>query len=281
LTSFQLLAEPAVWRAVVLSLLPGLFWLTYLRSLSRRGHLPRWLWLWALLLGWVSAVLTLWLSRMLHVEQLTHFPVFPRLVYFVLGVGLVEEGAKALCAVLGLSLPGWARHPLTALQLSGAVALGFATTENVIYVLRYGETVLLGRFIFSTLGHVLFCSVWGFAMGMRDDSAGRPRHRWGWLLQSLLWASLAHGLYDWFLDTDRMGLAVLTLAVLWFGFRQATLEAFLRQEYERVLPYPSVECPHCSVLTRAEGLYCSFCGAQRSLSSRGEVADGVTTDQGV
>lgn len=259
--SLEQALNPVVLRAVLLSLLPGIFWLVYLRSLSRRGGISAWLWLWALVLGWGSTQLTLWLSHHLGVERLNDFPILPLLVYFLFGVGLVEEGAKALCAFLGLSAPRLAADPLASLQLSGAVALGFATTENVLYVLRYGETVLVGRFLFSTLGHVLFSSVWGFAMGAREGSAGRQHCRWGFLLSSLLWSSMAHGLYDWFLMTDHMVLAVLTLAVLWFGFRQAALEAFLRQEYERVVPYRLRECPVCTVLTRAEGRYCSFCGA--------------------
>jgi RsiW-degrading membrane proteinase PrsW (M82 family) len=257
------LFDPVVTRAVLLSLLPGLFWLVYLRSLSRRrdSKIRPWLWLWALALGWASTELTLWASHRLGVDALMRAPILPMLIYFLFGVGLVEEAAKAICAFLGLSAPGLARDPLVTLQLSGAVALGFATAENVLYVLSYGEGVLVGRFLFSTLGHVLFSSVWGFALGLRDSADGQTQRRWGLLLSCLVLSSLAHGLYDWFLSTDRLALAVLTLAILWLGFREATLEAFLRQEYERELPYQSRECPNCTVLTRDEGPYCSFCGS--------------------
>lgn len=251
-----------LWRIVLLSLIPGLFWLAYLRSLSRRTAVPLGLWLWALGLGWASTQLTLWLSRALGVDTLQAVPAVGLLVYFVVGVGLVEEGAKAFCALVGLSLTGSAREPLVTLQLAGAVALGFATTENVLYAGQHGEQVLVGRFLFATLGHVLFASVWGLALAGDPDGGGR--RRWGLLLSGLLLSSLAHGLYDWFLSTERPVLAVLTLAVLWFGFRQATLEAFLRQEYERELPYETRECPACRVLTRAEGSYCSFCGVRGS-----------------
>lgn len=247
--------ETALVRAVLLSLLPGIFWLAYLRSLSRRRGVAPWLWLWSVGLGWLSTELTLGLSRGLQVDRLQAVPLVGTLVYFLFGVGLVEEFAKGFCAFAGIAVPRLGRDPLVTLQFSGAVALGFATTENVRYVLSFGEGVLVGRFLFSTLGHVLFAAVWGAALGARDGE----RPRWGLLLGSLLLSSLAHGLYDWFLTTDRMVLAVLTLAVLWFGFRQATLEAFLRQEYERELPYESRECPHCGVLTRAEGCFCGFC----------------------
>lgn len=252
-------------RAVLLSLLPGLFWLVYLRSLSRRRGIAVWHWLWALGLGWLSTELTMAVSRGLGVERLQAVPMLGMLVYFLFGVGLVEEFAKGFCAFAGIAVPRLARDPLVTLQLSGAVALGFATTENVRYVLSYGEGVLVGRFLFSTLGHVLFASVWGVALGARDGE----RPRWGLLLGSLLLSSLSHGLYDWFLTTDRMALAVLTLAVLWFGFRQATLEAFLRQEYERELPYQSRQCPRCEVLTRDEGRYCGFCGDEAAAGGGG------------
>lgn len=250
-----------LWRAVLLSLLPGLFWLVYLRSLSRRRTVTAWLWLWALVLGWASAQLTLWLSEALQVQQLQSFPYAPLLIYFVVGVGLIEELAKAGCAALGLAVPGWVDDPLRSLQLSGGVALGFATTENVLYVLRHGESVLVGRFVFSTLGHVLFASLWGFALGLRERGEdGRPRWLGMSLGAGLLLSAVSHGLYDWFLSTDRMVLAVLTLGVLWLGFRQATVEAYLEQEYERELPYETQQCPRCLVLTRSPAEYCTFCG---------------------
>lgn len=245
--------EAGVVRAVLLSLLPGFFWLSYLRSLSPRNRLPWWLWLWALTLGWLSTELTLFVSDRLGVEALQRFPVLPLLLYFVVGVGLVEEVAKAACAFLGLTVPRFATEPLATLQLSGAVALGFATAENVHYVLSFGEVVLVGRSVLSTLGHILFSALWGFALGSWS--------RWRLLGISLLLSGGAHGLYNWFLSTDRFVLAVITLVVLWFGFRQATLEAFLRQEYVRELPYETYACPTCKVLTRAEGSYCTFCGA--------------------
>ncbi len=251
--------DPVFWRAIVLSLIPGLFWLAYLRTLSRQVRIAPWLWLWAMGLGWASTQMTLWLSAALGVDSLQQIPKVGLLVFFVVGVGLVEEGAKALCAYLGLALPGLAREPLVTLQLSGAVALGFATAENVLYVQGHGEHVLVMRFLSATLGHVLFASVWGLAL-----SGASGRRRGGLLLSCLLLSSLAHGLYDWFLITERPVLAVLTLAVLWLGFRQATLEAFLRQEYERELPYQTRECSQCRVLTRDEGSYCSFCGEATS-----------------
>ena len=260
-------------RTLGLSLLPGLFWIVYLRSLSGGRVPPWWQWLIALAAGWVSAQLTLYTSEALQVDRLNAVPYIGLLVYFVLGVGLVEEGAKALCAVVGLKLFRFADEPVFALQLSGGVALGFATTENMLYAQNFGESVLVGRFVSSTLAHVLFGSVWGFALGVRwtrDKSSQRLERKTPWFsfVGLLGLSAVSHGLFDWFLVTDRAAFAILTMVVLWVGFREAVVGAYLRQEYQRELPFETSPCPHCSVLTRAEGRFCSFCG--NSLLEDGE-----------
>ena len=252
-------------RTVLLSLLPGLFWIVYLRSLSGGRVPPWWQWLVALLAGWASTELTLYLSEALAVDRLRAVPYIGLLVYFVVGVGLVEEGAKALCAILGLKLFKFANEPVFALQLSGGVALGFATTENILYAQNFGDSVLVGRFVSSTLAHVLFSSVWGFALGVRwarVKGAQKLERKTPWLsfVGLLLLSAVSHGLFDWFLVTDRAVFAILTMVVLWLGFREAVVGAYLRQEYQRELPFETKPCPHCSVLTRAEGRFCSFCG---------------------
>lgn len=239
--------------------------MAYLRSLSGGRSAPWWQWVVALAAGWASTELTLFVSKAFGVSALMSIPYLGSLVFFVLGVGLVEEGAKAICALLALKLPGLVREPLFALQLCCGVGLGFATAENIIYAQNYGDSVLVGRFVFSTLGHLLFVSLWGFALGGRwvfnsQSKEYERRTPWFRFLGFLLLSALAHGLFDWFLMTSRPILAILTLVVLWLGFREATLGAFLRQEYQRELPFPMMSCPSCEVLTRAEGRYCSFCG---------------------
>lgn len=243
-------------RTFLLSLLPGLFWITYLRSLSAGRVSAWWKWVVALAAGWASAQLTLFLSEALGVDALQGLPKIGLIVFFVVGVGLVEEGAKAVCAVVALRVPGLAQRPLSALQLSCGVALGFATTENILYAQTYGDTVIVFRFVLATLGHLLFSSLWGFALGSRVTL----------FLSMVLLSALTHGLYDWFLITERPVLAILLLVVMWSGFRETALGAYLKQEYQRDLPFELEKCASCQVLTRADGRYCSFCGKERGAS---------------
>ena len=250
-------------RTVLISLLPGIFWITYLRSLSAGRVSVWWKWVIALLAGWASTELTLALSDGLGVSVLNRVPHVGLLIYYVFGVGLVEEAAKAMCAIVALRMTGLASKPLTVLQLSCGVALGFATAENVLYARNYGDSVILFRFVLSTLGHLLFSALWGFALGTRARIQGDKttfHTPWKYFLGMLLLSALTHGLYDWFLSTERAVLALLLLAVMWVGFREAVLGAFLNQEYQREVPFALEPCPDCSVLTRAEGNFCSFCG---------------------
>lgn len=265
--------ELATLRTLVLSLLPGLFWLAYLRSLSGGRSPKSWHWLVALFAGWASTGLTLWVSDVLDVEQLQRVPyIGGALLFFVVGVGLVEEGSKAFCALVALKLPGLSDRPMYTLQLCGGVALGFATAENLLYARNLGDSVLVGRFVSSTLAHVLFSSVWGFALGGMEntDEAGELRYhtRWRAFAFWLMVGALGHGLFDWFLLTGRPVLALLSLLVLWFGFREAVVGAYLHQEYQRSLPFEVAPCPHCGVLTRTEAHFCSFCG--ESLQTQNE-----------
>ena len=272
------MSEWAQVRTFVLSLLPGIFWITYLRSLSAGRVSAWWKWLIALAAGCASAELTLLGSRALGVEVLQMVPHLGLLLFYVFGVGLVEEGAKAFCAVVALKVPGLADRPLSALQLSCGVALGFATTENILYAQTYGDAVILFRFVLATLGHLLFSSLWGFALGAQTSVCLRTGEKtsktpWKFFFGMLLLSALTHGLYDWFLSTQRPVLAILLLVVMWSGFREAALGAYLKQEYRRELPFELRKCPGCEVLTRADGSYCSFCGERLTALSEPELPE--------
>jgi protease PrsW len=99
--------------------------------------------------------------------------------------GLIEEGCKFLAA------SGIAKHkhfdePIDGLIYATAAALGFATLENLAYVLRGDATLFLIRGPITTLGHILFSLTWGYAMSLRRFRNARNVLRRGWLLGALL-----------------------------------------------------------------------------------------------
>lgn len=140
------------------------------------------------------------------------------LLYAVLGIGLVEELAKFL--------PFWLigiRHhhfdePIDGIIYASFGALGFAAHENLYYLSWMSGWEGLGRAMASPLVHVMFASIWGYAVG-RAHCLGRmvlPA-----ALTGLLLAALAHGIYDFFTiglpDWAGIGAAGV-IAVIW-GWR--------------------------------------------------------------
>ncbi len=99
--------------------------------------------------------------------------------------GLIEEGFKFLAA------SSIAKHknfdePIDGLIYSTAAALGFATLENLAYMLRADASLILVRGPITTLGHILFSLTWGYAMSLRRFRNAHNVLRRGWLLGALL-----------------------------------------------------------------------------------------------
>jgi RsiW-degrading membrane proteinase PrsW (M82 family) len=127
-------------------------------------------------------------------EELT--TISAALPFAIFRVGLPEEGAKALGAILAL-LPFWRRAtPPAAFQAALVVAVGFAIVENVGYASAFGEHAMLmafGRGFLATLTHTLLAMIFG-AFLMRFVARGW-RH-WHLPVIGYLVAAGCHALYD-------------------------------------------------------------------------------------
>jgi protease PrsW len=100
-------------------------------------------------------------------------------------VGLIEEGFKFLAAS-SIAKNKHFDEPIDGLIYATAAALGFATLENVGYMVQGGAALILLRGPISTLGHILFSLTWGYAMSLRRFRNARNVLRRGWLLGALL-----------------------------------------------------------------------------------------------
>jgi RsiW-degrading membrane proteinase PrsW (M82 family) len=73
-----------------------------------------------------------------------------------------------------------------------AAALGFAALENFFYLLDNGAWLILIRGPLSTLNHVLFSALWGYALGMATVQTD-PHEASKLVRNGLIMASLGHG----------------------------------------------------------------------------------------
>ncbi len=115
--------------------------------------------------------------------------------FYLVIVAVVEELAKFF-VVFTVAYPNRAfDEPMDGIVYAAASALGFASFENIFYVLNKGPFVLLLRGPFSTLGHVLFSAFWGAALGLALQEPVRAR-RVKLIGVGLILSILSHGTYN-------------------------------------------------------------------------------------
>jgi protease PrsW len=159
-----------------IALAPALFWFWFF---ARRDRNPEPAWLLLRTFAWGMAMV---LPAVLLESAIEG--AFGMMAVFLL-VGLIEEGCKFLAALSVVKRQEF-DEPIDGLIYATAAALGFATLENVLYLMNHGAGLIFVRGSISTLGHILFAGTWGYAMSLKRFSGGRYLLRRGWLLAALL-----------------------------------------------------------------------------------------------
>jgi RsiW-degrading membrane proteinase PrsW (M82 family) len=140
---------------------------------------------------------------------------------FVLA-GAVEELAK--WAILATVVYQWKEfdEPLDGVIYGVAVALGFATLENLFYVSRLGLAVAWQRAVFAVPAHALFGGAVGYYVGKAKFDWQRPRSRR--ILDHAIGLGLGiafHGTYNFALHRElgwKVWVAVCVISVALWAF---------------------------------------------------------------
>jgi RsiW-degrading membrane proteinase PrsW (M82 family) len=123
---------------------------------------------------------------------------WPMLIGCFLIIGPAEELAKFLAVRLFVYRHKEFNEPLDGIIYAAAAALGFASLENVLYVIDWHtghvHWGMLGvRSLLALPGHVIFATTWGYALGRQKFD---PTYR---VWPMVLVAAMLHGLYDFLL----------------------------------------------------------------------------------
>ena len=210
-------------------LAPAVFWLAYYYYKDRRQPEPPANLLAAWVLGFLSGFLCFQFYGVLSRAGLT--PDFRAVLsqtspmeffsYLVVFNGLVEEIFKFLPFVLVVLRFRAFDEKIDGIVYAAALAVGFASFENIGYLPHLRGLAFMGRAIASPLTHTVFASIWGYAVG-RAFLARRSIVPAAVLGLGL--AGLAHGLYNFltFSHAVRVLSAVLILGIWMWVIR--TLE---------------------------------------------------------
>ncbi|HEU4798355.1 MAG TPA: PrsW family glutamic-type intramembrane protease [bacterium] len=178
-----------------LAIAPGVFWVWYFR---RRDHLrpePRHLVGRVFVIGGLAAIAAVFLEalafRAAGIDLSDSF--VPSTALAALIIGAVEESAKLGALYLSVFRHAHFDEVMDGILYAVTASLGFATVENIGYVLQGGADVAILRAVLSVPGHAFFGAVMGFYVGVAKF-AGRSGPLW--FFGGLLLAAAAHAAYD-------------------------------------------------------------------------------------
>lgn len=131
--------------------------------------------------------------------------------------------------------------PYDGIVYGAAVSLGFATAENIFYLVANGLDTAIGRALLPVSSHALFGVIMGYYLGKGKFSAISKRK---WLTFSLLFPFLLHGIYDYILiamENWMFFILPFMIFLWWFGLRKVKLARSLHAgnhiDAEKGLPF--------------------------------------------
>ena len=188
--------------SLLVAVLPPLLIMIFVNVKDKKDKEPKGLLVLCVVAGALSTIFSIIMENLtmsLIGEQVRYDQ---SLVYFALvaflGVAVVEELGK----FIALRIVTWrSRHfdyTFDGIVYSVFVSLGFAVTENIIYVVRYGLQVGLLRAVTAIPGHMSFGVYMGYYYGMAKfcQVAGFKGKKTANLWIGYLTAVIMHGLYD-------------------------------------------------------------------------------------
>ncbi|HSA37692.1 MAG TPA: PrsW family glutamic-type intramembrane protease [Methanoregula sp.] len=199
--------SPVMLELLVLAIAPALFILLYMYRRDSYEPEPLHLVAWIFFLGALS-VIPAGLLELL----------FPEGVFSSAFVApVIEETLKFLVVFLAIYRHPEFDEPVDGMVYATAAGLGFATIENILYVLEGGLAVGIIRAVASVPGHVVFSCIWGFSLGTAKFRPGNERT--GIILAGLFGAMLMHGIFNFSLQVLTVaGLLLILLVIIPLGW---------------------------------------------------------------
>ncbi len=151
-----------------------------------------------------GAIVSIIITTFLYVIIDIPFPlrnktsVFEQFIKAFFVVGLTEEFSKYIIVRYYAQTHKEFNEPFDGIVYAVMVSMGFAATENIMYVFQGGIEAAVIRAFTAVPAHAIFAILMGYFMGKAKFSNNRVILN----LTGLLLAALFHGTYDFFLFID-------------------------------------------------------------------------------
>lgn len=147
--------------------------------------------------GWLAVVMDIGLVTTIE-YSIGLFPILPDTVFYdsFLTAAIPEELCKFLIFMIFIWRDKNFDEYFDGIVYATFIGLGFACVENIEYVFMYGFGAGVSRALFAVPGHFLFGVLMGYFLSLAKFT---PEKRKKYIFLGLLFAIIAHGLYDWLL----------------------------------------------------------------------------------
>ena len=210
---------------VTLSISPGIFIMVTMYNLDEYDKEPLWLLALAFIFGAINLHLDIDILDFLF-SLITAENDFIRIGEEALSVGFTEELLKFLVVILIIYPNKNFDEPFDGIVYSVFVGMGFATAENMTFVLQGGAGLAIMRMLSAIPAHFVFAVIMGYYLGKAKSS---KNSQFLFIGLSLLIPVLIHSLYDYFLFLDFVpGLwigGIVTLILAFFIAKKSMIEA--------------------------------------------------------
>lgn len=98
------------------------------------------------------------------------------------------------------------------------ISLGFATVENLAYVLSTGMSTAVVRSFTAVPAHALFAVAMGYYLGIAKFAGPRYRQKYIWL--GFISPVILHGIYDFILLSQKLYLLVLFIPYMLYLWKR-------------------------------------------------------------
>nr|WGD65902.1 glutamic-type intramembrane protease PrsW [Bacillus subtilis] len=139
-----------------------------------------------------------------------------------LSSGFLEESLKWFILMISVYPHAHFDEHYDGIVYGTSVSLGFATLENILYLIEHGVEHAFVRALLPVSCHALIGVIMGFYLGKARFSADKARVKW--LTLSLVVPSLLHGSYDFILTALSNWIYYMLpfmVFLWWFGLRKA------------------------------------------------------------
>lgn len=196
-----------MFELVILAIAPAAFLLWYIWKKDTYEPEPLHLVAWVFFLGALSVI----------PAGLIELPFPEGVISSAFVAPVIEEALKFLVVFLAMYRHPEFDEPMDGMVYAAAAGLGFATIENILYVMEGGVAVGIIRAIASVPGHVVFSCIWGFGLG---TAKFRPAsERTVIILAGLFGSMLLHGIFNFSLGVfGALGLLLVLVVIIPLGW---------------------------------------------------------------